>query len=268
VSAASLPNVQPGIRLRPIALPVEHGGWGMVGAPILCGLLLVPSWSGALLGLAGLAAFLTRQPLRLALTDVRKGKRYPRTGWAIRFAVLYASVGVIALTAAALTSRAPFFLPLLIAAALGGIQFGFDLQGKGRNFVPEVCGASAMALLATGIVQAGAFTSGRSWLLALALALQTATAISYAAARVRLARDVHVLRWPVWAAHAVSLASILAVVLTGLMTWPIVAAFMALMMRASWGLSAMRRDVRAAVVGMQEVGYALMTVICIVASMH
>jgi len=254
------PRAQPQVRLRPIALPTEHGGWGMLGAPILTGLLLAPSWSGLCVGVAGASAFLTRQPFRLALSDIRKGKRYPRTAWAIRFASTYAILGLIALSGAFALAKAPFWIPLLIAAALGATQFAFDIQSKGRRFVPEVCGAGAMALLATAILQASGYAFARSWLPALALALQATTAISYAAARVRLARNVQVARWPVWLGHVVALSLILGVAIVDWMRWPVVAVFLVLTMRASWGLSAYRKNVRAAMVGLQEVGYALLTV--------
>jgi len=261
-------KTQPEVRLRPIALPSEHGGWGMLGAPILAGLSISPSWSGLCLGVAGAAAFLTRQPFRLALTDIRKGKRYPRTAWAIRFACAYAFTGVVALAAAVLLARAPFWIPLVLAAALGATQFSFDIQSKGRSFIPEISGAAAMALLSTAMLQSSGYSPVRSWLPAVALCLQAATAIAYAAARVRLARNVQVPRWPVWLGHVAALLAILVVAEEGWMGWPIVAAFAVLMLRASWGLSAFRRNVRAAMVGLEEVGYTLMTVAAIWISMR
>jgi len=256
------------VRLRPIALPAEHGGWGMLGAPILTGLLLAPSWSGLCLSAAGAAAFLTRQPFRLALIDLRKGKRYPRTAWAVRFAVLYAILGLSALAGAIILAGGPFWLPIAIAATLGAIQFTFDIRSKGRSFIPEICGASAMALLAAGIVQSAGFSPSKSWLPSLALVLQSATAISYASVRVRLARNILVPRWPVWLGHVCALAAVLGISLEGWMRWPVVAAFLVLTLRASWGLSAYRRNVRAAMVGLQEVGYALLMVAAIWLSMR
>jgi hypothetical protein len=103
--------ITPSVRLRPIAIPSEHGGWGLLGAPILAGLMLAPSWAGSWIALAGIALFLTRQPFRLALTDLRKGKRYPRTGWAIRFAVGYSAVGLAALVAAFIQAKGMFWQP-------------------------------------------------------------------------------------------------------------------------------------------------------------
>lgn len=259
---------QPAIRLKPIALPSEHGGWGMLGAPILLGLLVAPSWSGIFLGIAALAAFLTRQPFRLAMTDLRKGKRYPRTTWALRFATAYAAVGLLALGVAAMTARELFWLPLGCAALFGAAQFSYDVQGKGRSLIPEVCGAAALAFIAPAIATAGGFDLSRSWLLAATIALQAATAISYAAARVRLARGVEVARWPIWLAAIGAQATAAALVGTRWMGWPVIAAFTILAARSIWGLSSYRRNVRAAIVGLQEVGYALLTVGCIYLSMR
>ncbi len=98
------PVTTPSVRLRPIALPTEHGGWGLLGAPILLGLWVAPSVAGAWLSLAALAAFLTRQPLKLALGDRRRGKRFPRTIWADRFALFYSAIALGAFAAAWITA--------------------------------------------------------------------------------------------------------------------------------------------------------------------
>ncbi len=55
------------IRLRPIALPAEHGGWGLLFEPIVLGLLLAPSLAGLLLSVAATGAFLARHPFKLAI---------------------------------------------------------------------------------------------------------------------------------------------------------------------------------------------------------
>src|SRR5512134_1647976 len=79
---------------RAVALPVEHGGWGLLGEPILVGLCLAPSRPGLGIAAAALAAFLARHPLRLALADWRRGARYARTSVALRFALVYGLVAV------------------------------------------------------------------------------------------------------------------------------------------------------------------------------
>ncbi|HUV18077.1 MAG TPA: YwiC-like family protein, partial [Ilumatobacteraceae bacterium] len=43
---------------KAVAIPSEHGGWGLTGEPIALGLLLVFSWAGAAIGAAAMLAFL------------------------------------------------------------------------------------------------------------------------------------------------------------------------------------------------------------------
>jgi hypothetical protein len=219
-----------------------------------------------LVALAGIGVFLTRQPFRLALTDLRKGKRYPRTQWAIRFAALFAGLGTLALLGGAMLASAPFYAPLLGAAAFGALQFSFDIRGEGRRFVPEVCGATAMAMFGVAIAQSGGLSGAKPWLIGLLLALQFGTAIPYAAARVRLARGVSVNRTLVYAGHLASLAAVGAMAAMRITGWPIAVAFALLSVRAVWGLSCHRREVRAATVGMQEVAYTILCVSAMVLS--
>ena len=51
-------SVPDGISLRSVALPVEHGGWGMLGEPLLLGLFIAPSWAGLGVALGALGGFL------------------------------------------------------------------------------------------------------------------------------------------------------------------------------------------------------------------
>ena len=63
--------VQPEARspLRAVAMPSEHGGWGLTTEPGLLGLLVEPSLAGAALAVAALLLFLVRQPVH-HLADV------------------------------------------------------------------------------------------------------------------------------------------------------------------------------------------------------
>jgi hypothetical protein len=146
------------------------------------------------------------------------------------------------------------------------LQFSYDIQGKGRTFVPEISGAVALSFLAAAITLAGGTDPGRAWVLPLVLGLQAVTAISYAGARVRLARGVDVSRVPTWVGHLVALVVVGATVALGWISWPVLFGFAILGARAVWGLSRYRREVRAAIVGAQEVAYTLLTVACLVSA--
>lgn len=66
-----------GVRVRTVALPVEHGGWSLTLEPVALGLLVAPSRAGFLLAVATVGAFLLRHPLKIVADDRRRGRRGP-----------------------------------------------------------------------------------------------------------------------------------------------------------------------------------------------
>ena len=62
-----------------MALPTEHGGWGLTAEPVLLGLLVAPSWAGAAIGAGAVLAFLARTPTKIALGDLRRRRVLSRT---------------------------------------------------------------------------------------------------------------------------------------------------------------------------------------------
>src|SRR5688572_5798902 len=92
VSTGSSPWARPA--LRAVALPIEHGGWGLLAEPILLGLMVAPSAGGVAIATAALFGFLWRHPARIAIADVRRGVRYPRTSAAIVVASAYAALAL------------------------------------------------------------------------------------------------------------------------------------------------------------------------------
>ncbi len=248
------------VRLRPIALPVEHGGWVFLGTPIVLGLWVAPSAAGAWLSLAALGAFLTRQPLKLALADRRRGKRYPRTVWAERFAALYGAIALLAFGAAWLTTTHPFWMPLLLAAPIAAIQLRYDLLKQSRAALAEFSGAAALGSVAAALALAGGRTLGSALLLWLLLAFQAIAAIIYVATRLRLARGEAARRAPAYAAHLGALISVGGLAWFGLAPWLAVAAFTILAVRAVLGLMPRSLRTPTPLVGVQELGFSLLTV--------
>src|SRR5688572_3480097 len=127
---ASQPNAG-GVRLKTLALPTEHGGWGITLEPVLLGLLVAPSWAGAGLGLATVCAFLARHPFKIVAGDRRRGRRFARTPYAERFTLAYAA-GAAAGFALALYASTDytFLLPLAAAAPLAALQLWHDATGR------------------------------------------------------------------------------------------------------------------------------------------
>ena len=140
---------------KTVAIPSEHGGWGLTAEPILLGLLLAFSWPGAAIGAAAMLAFLARTPLKLALVDRRRNREFERTALARRIgAVELAAIialGVVALVAAGWN----WLIPGAIALPLFAIELWYDIRSRGRRLVPELSGAVGMGAVAAAIIIAG-----------------------------------------------------------------------------------------------------------------
>jgi hypothetical protein len=151
--------------LRAVALPSEHGGWGLTAEPVLLGLLVAQSASGWLLGAAAMTAFLARTPLKLALVDLVRHRWLPRS----RKAVLVAGceLALLAVLAGVVTARSGhgWWAPLVAALPLVGVEMWFDVRSRGRRLTPELCGALGIASVAVAIARVG----GTSWTVAIGL---------------------------------------------------------------------------------------------------
>jgi hypothetical protein len=141
-------------RLRSVALPSEHGGWGLTIEPALLGLIVAPSLAGAALGVAALVAFVSRTPIKLVLVDRWRRRRLPRTALAERVAgvELVVLAGLVAVVA--LTAEGPFWAPLLIALPLVAVELWFDMRSRGRRLVPELAGTIGIGSVVAAIVLA------------------------------------------------------------------------------------------------------------------
>jgi len=140
---------------RSVAVPSEHGGWGLTLEPVLLGLLIAPSIIGALLGIGAFVAFLLRSPLKLIVIDMRRKRWLDRSQLAVRFAIGELVVLAAITTAALRKTSWSWLVPVAIAALLVGVEFGFDVRSRGRRLVPELCGSVGIASVVAVIVLAG-----------------------------------------------------------------------------------------------------------------
>ena len=200
-----------GVRVKTVALPTEHGGWGITLEPVLLGLLVAPTSAGAGLALATVAAFLARHPFKIIAGDRRRSRRFARTPVAERFTILYASVALAGFAFALLQAQSfAFLLPLALAAPLGGVQLWYDARGQSRGLLPELAGSVAMGSVAASVTLAG----GAPWPLALGLwavlAARFVPAILYVRARLDVLHGKAESRLPSLVAHATALAFVAA----------------------------------------------------------
>ncbi len=253
--------VAPTLAWRALALPNEHGGWGLLCEPALLGLWLTPTWAGVGLALAALLAFLARHPLRLALSDRLRGRRYPRTALAARIAAGYLACAALAL-AFALT-RAPLaaFMPLVLAAPLGAVQLVYDARLRSRELLPELCGGVALGASVAAITMAGGAPLVPALALWAVLALRVLASVPYVRARLRASRGLPAARAPILVAHVAGLLCVGLLSALALVPWLGVLAMAILLLRAFLGLRASAAPLPPRVVGVQELSYGALTVV-------
>lgn len=140
---------------RAVAVPAEHGGWGLTLEPVLLGLLVTPSLAGVAIGLAAFLAFLVRTPLKLALVDRHRDRWLERSGLAARIAAVELALLAALAVGAWVGAGAAIVVPVAVALPFAAVELWFDARSRGRRLVPELCGAVAVAAASAAIVTAG-----------------------------------------------------------------------------------------------------------------
>jgi hypothetical protein len=250
---------------RSVALPVEHGGWGLLLEPLAVGLAFAPSGAGAALAVAAIGAFLARHPLKLVLADRRRGARYARTTLAERAAAAYGAVALLAAAVAAATAPPVVWLPLLVAAPLGAWQLWYDSRHQGRRLAPELMGAVALGSTAAALALAGGRPVDVAAALWTLMALKAVTSVLYVRSRLRLDRGQPAGVEAALGAHVAALVAAAALLALGSAPALAVLAFGVLTLRAAHGLSSRRSRLRPRDVGLRELGYGLLTALLIAA---
>ncbi len=243
---------------RTIALPPEHGSWGLTLEPILLGLLLAPSTAGWGLALLAFSAFLLRWPLKV----LTQSKQLKRRSLAVVFCSFYALLALTGLLLGMQTGTRPL-LPFVLALPFGVIFFLFDKQNKSRYWQAELAGPVAFAATATAIALASNWTMLSALVLWVVMVARAVPSILYVRARLRLDRGNPHLPSLVTAAHIVAL------LITAWLVWrtwlpPLTIVVMGLLLaRAVLGLSRYRRPVPIKVIGFAELGWGLLTVLVV-----
>lgn len=264
--AAETPGTVPaGPRWQAVALPPEHGSWGLVGEPVALGLLVAPSWPGLLVALGAFAAFLAYRPLKIAYGDLHRGKRYPRTVLALRFAAGFAVAAGLAFVGAYALAGPAWILPFALAAPFGTVFLVYDLR-PGRSWQAEVTAPVAFASTCAAMAVAG---GGWGWETALPLwgvmAGRALPSVLYVRARLHLERGEPAATGLAVVAHLAGLAGAVILAWAALLPWLADLALLLLLARAAVGLSRLRRPVTPRGVGFREIAWGVVTVLLVAA---
>jgi len=200
--------------LRAVALPTEHGGWGLTVEPALLGLLVAPGVAGALLACAAVVVFVVRTPLKLVLVDAHRHRELQRTRLARRVVAVESLVLVALAVGAVLTTDGEFWWPALMAAPLVAVELWFDMRSRGRRLAPELAGAAGIGAVAAMIALAGGESASLAAALWMVLAARVLTAIPSVRAQVMAlhGRTVSPIAGRVGDATAIALAAMAVVV--------------------------------------------------------
>lgn len=245
---------------RAVALPVEHGGWGLTLEPVVLGLLVAPSLAGAAIGVGAFVAFAARTPSKVVLVDLRRHRVLARTRLARRIAVVELAVLALLLGLATWVGDPRFWIPLLLAVPLVCVQLWFDARSRSRRLAPELAGTVGMGSVAAAIAIAGDASSAAAagaWLVVAARAVVSLPFVHFQLGRVN---PHHVARL-----RDVVLSAVVGVALTafgvtlGWLAWPALAAVAALVL-VQLGLTR-ARAVPAVVVGVQQLAFGLVVVV-------
>ena len=176
----------PGTRstLRSVAVPTEHGGWGLTLEPAVLGLLVAPSVAGICLAAGAITAFVLRTPLKIVLVDRRRARRLPRTRVAERIAAVEAVILGTLVAAAMATASEPFWMPAAIALPLVALELWFDMRSRSRRLVPELAGAIGISAVVAMIVLADGAGGRLAAALWLVLAGRVATSVPWVRAQI------------------------------------------------------------------------------------
>lgn len=249
------------VRLKSVAIPSEHGGWGFLLEPLILGLLLAPTTAGLGITLGTIGAFLARHPLKLAFTDWRRGRRFTRTRLAEQVAAAYILIALLGLALAIALAGPGILAPLLIAAPLGLLQLGFDFRGQSRHLLPELAGPIALATSAAMIALAGGWPLRAALTLTLLLTARAIPSILYVRARLRLSKGQPASPAAAILWHLVGVVLAAALAAASLTPWLAVVALGILTLRAVWVLQKRYQDVPARTIGFLEIGFGLLTVL-------
>ena len=244
-----------------VLVPAEHGAWGFLAEPLLLGLLVAFSTPGLALAAAVTAGFLVRHPLKLALGDRAKGKRYPRTETAERAVAALVPLAVAGMVAAVAFAGPRILLPAALASPAIGVALHHDLRHKGRSRLAEIAAPVGLSWAAASIALAGGWDVAPALALWGLLVARGVPSVLYVRARLRLERGEPVARGPAEAAQGVALLGAAWLAGGGLLPWLSTAAIAVLAGRAFVGLSSLRRPVTARQVGFTELGLGILTVL-------
>ncbi len=257
-------NAKSNVRVRGIALPNEHGAWGFLFEPLVAAVAVAPSLASIWISLLVIGAFLTRQPLKILLSDWMAKRNLPQTAVALKFVLFYGAIFCIGLAGSLTFARLENFVPFALIIPFGIYQIYCDVSRQSRQLLPELTGAIAISSSAAVIALAGGWTFPAAIALWGIFVARLIPSILYVRNRLRLEKDKEFSMITVIVANFFAVGAIGMLAGNDLVSKLTFAIFVVLLGRALIGMSPYRRKVKAMKIGIGEVIYGVLTVLSVI----
>ena len=264
VRGSTANDVRP--RIRSIALPTEHGGWGFTLEPILLGLLVAASATAWELSAAALGIFLARRPVKIFSTDIVRKRWLPRSRIALTFSLLYGGIALAGVIGAFLTTDGPFWIPVLVAAPFALYALRADAHSKNRGLLPELSGSIAMGATVSAIATGSGWELAPAFGLWLVLAARDVAAIVLVRGQIRRNKGKETGAPKIYAVQAACTATVAIAAGFGIVPWLSVLAI-GLVGGVAF-VSLKRPPVEARVIGWTQMAVGLMVVLITATGVH
>lgn len=254
----------PKIRAKAVALPVEHGSWGFLIEPLVAGIVIAPSTASTWVATLVIGTFLLRQPLKVILSGGKSARQLPQTALAFKFVFAYAAVLCAGAIGCILYVRPESFVPFALVIPFVAYQIYCDATRNSRQLFAEIIGSVAISSSIAVIVLADGWDYPKAFALWAVMSIRFITSIIYVRNRLNLEKGKkYSVIMPV-SAHIFGAAIVLVLAVKGLSPYMMVLMFSVLLTRCSIGLSSYRKKVKAIKIGIAEVVYGSLTVLCLV----
>ena len=255
---------RPAFRVRAIALPNEHGSWGMLFEPLIAGLAVAWSTAAPFVAVVFIGAFLTRQPLKVYLADRVARRMRAHTAPALKLAIAYSAITLIGVAGLLLTADRSSLWLLLTIAPVAVVPIIYDVAGKSRRVLPEIAGATVLSSSAAVCILAAGRPLASAAAVSLAFVCRMVPSLVYVRERLHLEKGKPYSYFVPVILHFLALAIVVLMVSRGLASGLLVIVFAVLLTRTLSGLSRFRQRLRAMQIGVLELIYGLLVVAAVI----
>ena len=249
------------VRLKPIIVPAEHGGWGFLTEALLLGFLIAPSGPGFLLAMATILVFLSRQPTKLLLTEWRRRQFTARSRVAATAAAIELALAGLAFALSLYWAGPMVFWPLILALPFDLIFLKNDMGRTMRTLRAEIAAPLALGSITASMALMYGWSPGYALAFWVVIAARAIPTVLLVRERVNLNHGRPARIALPLVAHGLALLLIGGLIWLGVLPGLALAGFVVLLARAFFFLFPRERMIPARTVGFIEVGMGLQVVL-------